>query len=286
MAGGQVTWLRAACALISSAWSGLEVAGVLVDLDPGAQAGHVEFGVELGGVDVGADPERLHRAAGRTGQQDGMAGQAADRLLVAGEGLEGGGQLAEQRVPSARRGEGDLDGSHRLGKTPVDHRALMTAERPDAVTGPEEREVRADHPVEQAVQVRLDPPLGRRLELVRVGVVERPAAEPRSPTSRADRRRRARAARAASGAVRLPRARPGSGTSRTRYRPRHPRRGWPAAGMASPDNPKQTASLPQPANRSGAPARRGHAARTDGVAGACAGPSGLTMDSLAGTLVT
>ena len=106
-----------------------------------------------------------------------MAGQAADRLLVAGEGLEGGGQLAEQRVPPARRGEGDLDGSHRLGKTPVDHRALMTAERPDAVTGPEEREVRADHPVEQAVQVRLDPPLGRRLELLRVGVVERPAAE-------------------------------------------------------------------------------------------------------------
>ena len=79
----------------------LEVAGVLVDLDPGAQAGHVEFGVELGGVDVGADPERLHRAAGRTGQQDGVAGQPADRLLVAGEGPEGRGQLAEQRVPPA-----------------------------------------------------------------------------------------------------------------------------------------------------------------------------------------
>ena len=106
-----------------------------------------------------------------------MAGQSADRLFVAGEGLEGGGQLAEHRVSQAGRGEGDLDGSHRLGKTPVDHRALLTAERPDAVTGPEEREVRADHPVEQAMQVRLDPPLGRRLEFIRVGVVERPAAE-------------------------------------------------------------------------------------------------------------
>src|SRR5436190_7511459 len=86
----------------------VEVPGVLVDLDPGAQAGHVEFGVELGRVDVGADPERLHRAGSRTGQQDGVAGQAADRLLVAGEGLEGRGQLAEQRISLARRGQRDL----------------------------------------------------------------------------------------------------------------------------------------------------------------------------------
>ena len=96
---------------------GFEVAGVLVDLDPGAQAGHVELGVELGRVDVAAEPERLHRAASRTGQQDGPAGlaacggpaglaacgggprQVADRLLVAGEGLKGRGQLAEQRIP-------------------------------------------------------------------------------------------------------------------------------------------------------------------------------------------
>src|SRR6266487_143083 len=135
---------------------GFEVASVLVDLDPGAQAGHVELGVELGRVDVAADPERLHRAASRTGQQDGPAGlaacgggaglaacgggaglaacgggpgQVADRLLVAGEGLKGRGQLAEQRIPPARRSQRDLDGADRLGEAPVDHRALVTAER-------------------------------------------------------------------------------------------------------------------------------------------------------------
>src|SRR2546430_2629235 len=165
---------------------GVEVAGVLVDLDPGAQPGHVELRVELGRVDVAADPERLHRAASRTGQQNGPAGlaaggggpgQAVDRLLVAGEGLEGRRQLAEQRILSPRRGQRDLDGADRLGVAPVDRRALVAAECPDAVTGPEEREVRAHHLVEQAGQVRLDPPLHRRLELLRIGVVERPAAE-------------------------------------------------------------------------------------------------------------
>ena len=84
----------------------VEVAGVLVDPDPGAQAGHVELGVELGGVDVRADPEGLHRAAGRARQQDGMAGQAADRLLVPGKCLKKGGQPAEQRVPPAGTGSG------------------------------------------------------------------------------------------------------------------------------------------------------------------------------------
>src|SRR6185437_1892426 len=128
----------------------VEVAGVLVDPDPGVQAGHVEFGVKLRRVDVAANPERLHRAASRTGQQDGLAGK-----------------LAEQRILSARRGQRDLDGADRLGEAPVDHGALMAAERPDAVTGPEEREVRAHNLVEQAGQVGLDPPLHRRLELLR-----------------------------------------------------------------------------------------------------------------------
>src|SRR5690348_17136389 len=64
----------------------VEVAGVLVDPDPGVQAGHVEFGVKLRRVDVAADPERLHRAASRTGQQDGGSGKLTHRLLVAGEG--------------------------------------------------------------------------------------------------------------------------------------------------------------------------------------------------------
>src|SRR5690349_8961384 len=155
----------------------VEVAGVLVDPDPGVQAGHVELGVKLRRVDIAADPERLHRAASRTGQQDGVPGQFAHRFLVTGEGLEGRGQLAEQRILSARRGERDLDGADRFGEAPVDHGTLVAAERPDAVTGPEEREIRAHHLVKQAGQIRLDPSLHRRLELVRIGVVERPAAE-------------------------------------------------------------------------------------------------------------
>src|SRR5262249_27519285 len=56
----------------------VEVARVLVDIYPGVQAGHVEFGVKLGRVDVGADPERLHRAGRGAGQQHGMPGQPAD----------------------------------------------------------------------------------------------------------------------------------------------------------------------------------------------------------------
>src|ERR1700749_3512302 len=114
----------------------VEVAGVLVDPDPGVQAGHVEFGVKLRRVDVGADPERLHRAASRTGQQDGVPGQFAHRFLVTGEGLECRGQLAEQRILSARRGQRDLDGADRFGEAPVDHGALVGGGPPDAVTGP------------------------------------------------------------------------------------------------------------------------------------------------------
>ncbi len=52
----------------------------------------------------------------------------------------------------------------------------MLAERADAVAGAKEQEVRADHLVEQTAQVCLDPPLYRRLEALRVGVVERLAA--------------------------------------------------------------------------------------------------------------
>jgi hypothetical protein len=114
---------------------GVEVAGVLVDLGPGAQAGHVQFGVELGGVDVRADPEGLHRAAGRTGQQNSVAGKAADRLFMPGEGVEGGRQPAQQRVALALGREGDPDASDRFGEAPVDDRALMAADRADAVAG-------------------------------------------------------------------------------------------------------------------------------------------------------
>src|SRR3954451_17743055 len=50
----------------------LEVAGVLVDVDPGAQPVDVELGVELRRVDVAADPERLHRAPGGRGEAHGV----------------------------------------------------------------------------------------------------------------------------------------------------------------------------------------------------------------------
>src|SRR5580693_2606263 len=81
----------------------VEVAGVLIDPDPGGHAGHVQLGVELGGVDAAANPEDLHRAGRRSGQQDRVAGQLADRLLVTGKGVEGGGQPAQQRVALALR---------------------------------------------------------------------------------------------------------------------------------------------------------------------------------------
>ena len=72
------------------------------------------------------------------------------------------GQPAQQRIPLPLGGEGDLDRSDRFGEAPVDHRALVAAERPDAVAGAQEREVGADHLVEQPQQVGLDPALHRR----------------------------------------------------------------------------------------------------------------------------
>ena len=107
-----------------------------------------------------------------------MPGQLADRFLVPGERVELPGQTPQQRVAPARLGERDPDGSDRLAVAPVDDRALVAAERPDAVAGAQEREVGADHGVQQAAQVGLDPALHRRFLLVRVGEVERPAADP------------------------------------------------------------------------------------------------------------
>jgi len=53
----------------------------------------------------------------------------------------------------------------------------VAAENPDAVAGSQEREVRAGYLVQQFAQVRLDPPLRRRLAILAVAGVERPAAE-------------------------------------------------------------------------------------------------------------
>jgi hypothetical protein len=106
-----------------------------------------------------------------------MAGQLADRFLVTGEGVERGGQPGQQRVALARGGEGDLDCSDRLGEAPAEHRALIAAERADAVAGAKEREVRGGDRVKQPLQIGFDPPLHRRLAVFGVGDVERPAAE-------------------------------------------------------------------------------------------------------------
>ena len=154
-----------------------EVPGVLVDLDAGTQAGRVQLGMELGGVDRRADPERLDRAAGRRGEQDSVPREVADGLLVPGERLERRRQPAQQRVLLALRGERHRDGPDRLGVAAADHGALVAAEGPDAVAGPQEREVLADHLVEQRAQICLDPPLDRRFRGLRVAGVERSAAE-------------------------------------------------------------------------------------------------------------
>src|SRR3954451_20148277 len=69
----------------------LEVAGVPVDLDTGAQSLDVQLGVELGGVDVLPDAEGLHGAGRRGRQVHGPGRQIADRLLVADERLEPSG---------------------------------------------------------------------------------------------------------------------------------------------------------------------------------------------------
>jgi hypothetical protein len=117
--------------------------------------------MELGGVHMGADPEGLHRAGRGAGEQDGMARQHADRLLVAGERVKGHRQPAQQRVVPALAGEGDGHGPDRFGVAPVDRCPLVAAENPDAVAGPEEREVRAGDVIQQPAQVRLDPQLHR-----------------------------------------------------------------------------------------------------------------------------
>jgi hypothetical protein len=115
---------------------GFEIAGVPIDVDPGAQAGCVQFGVELGGVHLGANPERLHRAGRGRGKQDGVPRQRADGLFVAGERVKGRGEPAQQRVLPALAGECDRNGPDLFGVPPVDHCPLVAAERPDAIAGP------------------------------------------------------------------------------------------------------------------------------------------------------
>ena len=176
-----------------SASPGGEVAGVLVDLDAGADPGQVELGVELGGVDVAAHPERLHRAGRRGGQLHGALGQREHRLLVPAVRREVVGHAGEDRVRLALRGQRHRQRTHRLGPAAVDQAALVQAEGADAVAGAEEREVPRDDVVEQRGDRALGAPLGRRLGAPGVAGVPRTAAEEDPGPAR---RGRARAARA------------------------------------------------------------------------------------------
>src|SRR3954463_14980547 len=127
----------------------LEVAGVLVDVDPGAQPVDVELGVELRGVDVATHAERLDRAPGRRGEVYGVRRQVADGLLVAHEGLELLWQVDQERVGPSCRGQPQRAPAYRLGVRAIDRAALVDADDPDAVTGPEEGEVEPGHLVEE-----------------------------------------------------------------------------------------------------------------------------------------
>ena len=90
-----------------------------------------------------------------------MPREPADRLLVAGERVERGGQPGQQRVLLALRGERDRDWPDWFGVLAVNRGSLVAAEGPDAVAGPEKREVVADHLVEHGAQIGLDPSLDR-----------------------------------------------------------------------------------------------------------------------------
>ena len=96
---------------------------------------------------------------------------------MAGERLEDGRQRPGERVGATLHGEAHTDSADRLGVGPVHHRALVRAERADAVAGTQEREVLRDDGVEQPAEVLLDPVLDRRLLIGRVAGVERPAAQ-------------------------------------------------------------------------------------------------------------
>ena len=156
---------------------GLEVAGVLVDLDPGSQAVKIKLRVELGGVDLSADAESLHWAAIGVGEGQRMCRQLADGLFVTGVRAKGRSRPLEEWIFSTCPGDLDPDTPDRLGISPVDDGTLVAAERSDPVARPQEREIALDNLIQQGGQFGLDPPLGRRLDVFRIAGLEGPAAE-------------------------------------------------------------------------------------------------------------
>ena len=83
----------------------------------------------------------------------------------------------EKRIGCRSLGERDRHDADRLGVGAVDHRALVRAERADAVAGAEEREVAGDDLVEEGLELGLDAVLRGGLLLGGIGRVERPAAD-------------------------------------------------------------------------------------------------------------
>ncbi len=147
-----------------------------VDVDPRDEPFGVELGVELGGVQVGLDPEHVHRAGGRARQQHRVGGQDGAGFLVAGERREALRQPAQEGILQPLRRQFDGDAAEPFTVRPVDHGALVQSEGADAVAGAEEREVLGHDPVQQPGEFALHPVLGGALVLGRVAGGEGTAA--------------------------------------------------------------------------------------------------------------
>ena len=150
---------------------------VLVDVDPGADALEVQFGMELGRIRVGADPEGLNGAVGRRCEANHMGGKRTGRLLVPAERIEHVGQIGEQRFFASCLCQRDRDGGDRFGVAAVDGGTDDRTEHAHAVTASEEREVAVDDSVDEGEQLGLDASMRRRLRVRRVADVVRSAAQ-------------------------------------------------------------------------------------------------------------
>ncbi len=147
-----------------------------VDVDPGDQPVRIELRVELGGVQVGPDPEHVHRAGRGARQEHGVRGQDGAGFLVAGEGREALRQPAQEGILQPFGGQLDGGAAQALAVGPVDHRALVQAQRADPVAGAEEREIRRHDAVQQQGQFTLHPVLGGAFVIRRVAGGEGAAA--------------------------------------------------------------------------------------------------------------
>ena len=73
----------------------------------------------------------------------------ADRLLVTDETVEHRRQFSEQRILQPGNGERDTGRLHGFTEGAVHRRTLVSADRANAVTDAEEREIALNHSVEE-----------------------------------------------------------------------------------------------------------------------------------------